>query len=262
MGTRKKKQSVFSKIPNKTWLILSVILGIGLWILIASTEAGGVIFAEPWAVLAKCAAKIKDQTLWPNVCISLFRVIVGFLCGFVVSIPVAFLMGWYKPFRSLVEPWIQFIRNIPPLAYIPLVIAGAGVGEKAKIIVIFIASFLVLVVTIYQGVCNVDVTLIKAARVLGANDRDIFFRVVIPASTPFILVGTRLGLSASLTTLVAAELTGASKGLGMMIQKAQGYYDMATVLLGIIIIGIIGMLFEKLVRFLERRFTRWQETVQ
>lgn len=262
MGTGKKKQSVFSKIPNKAWLLLSVVLGFALWIFIASTDAGGVIFAEPWAVLAKCVAKIKDATLWPNVYISLFRVVVGFICGFIISIPVAFLMGWYQPFRSLVEPWIQFIRNIPPLAYIPLVIAGAGVGEKAKIIVIFIASFLVLVVTIYQGVCNVDVTLIKAARVLGANDRDIFFRVVIPASTPFILVGTRLGLSASLTTLVAAELTGASKGLGMMIQKAQGYYDMATVLLGIIIIGIIGMLMEKLVRFLERRFTGWQETVQ
>lgn len=262
MGTGKKKQTYFSALPSRVWLLLSLLLGIGLWIFIASTEAGGVIFAQPWAVLSKCAAKIRDRTLWPNVSISLFRVIAGFSCGFLVSIPAAFFMGWYRPFRNLVEPWIQFIRNIPPLAYIPLVIAGAGVGERAKIIVIFIASFLVLVVTIYQGVCNVDVTLIKAARVLGANDRDIFFKVVIPASAPFILVGTRLGLSASLTTLVAAELTGASKGLGMMIQKAQGYYDMATVLLGIIMIGIIGMLMEKLVRFLERRFTRWQETVQ
>ena len=192
---------------------------------------------------------------------SLFRVIVGFLCGFVASIPIAFLMGWYAPVRNLVAPWIQFVRNIPPLAYIPLVIAGAGVGEKAKIIVIFIASFLVLVVTIYQGVCNVDVTLIKAARVLGATDKDIFFKVVIPASTPFILVGARLGLSTSLTTLVAAELTGASKGLGMMIQKAQGYYDMATVLMGILIIGIIGLTFEQIVRFLERELTGWQETM-
>jgi len=138
---------------------------------------------------------------------------------------------------------------------------GAGVGEQAKVIVIFIATFLVLVVTIYQGVCNVDTTLIKAARVLGAKDRDIFFRVVIPASTPFIFTGARLGLSAALTTLVAAELTGASKGLGMMIQKASGYYDMATVLLGIILIGIIGMALEKLVKFLERRLTGWQETI-
>lgn len=258
----KKKTSALARIPSQMWMVLSVVSAFVLWILIASTEAGGVVFAEPWQVFAKFMSKLQDGTLWPHIYISLFRVIVGFLCGFVASIPIAFLMGWYTPFRNLVAPWIQFVRNIPPLAYIPLVIAGAGVGEKAKIIVIFIASFLVLVVTIYQGVCNVDVTLIKAAKVLGATDADIFFKVVIPASTPFILVGARLGLSASLTTLVAAELTGASKGLGMMIQKAQGYYDMATVLMGIIIIGIIGLTFEQIVRFLERKLTGWQETMQ
>lgn len=262
METAKNKTTFWAKIPNTAWMLLSLVAACLLWVFIASTEAGGVVFAEPWEVFAKLIAKISDGTLWPHVYISLFRVIAGFSLGFIVALPIAFLMGWYAPFRNLVAPWIQFVRNIPPLAYIPLVITGAGVGEKAKVIVIFIASFLVLVVTIYQGVCNVDATLIKAARVLGANDRDIFFKVVIPASAPFILVGARLGLSASLTTLVAAELTGASKGLGMMIQKAQGYYDMATVLLGILIIGIIGMLMEQLVRFLERKLTGWQETVQ
>lgn len=256
-----KKKGAPARIPGRVWMVISVIAALTLWIVIASTPAGGVIFAEPWEVFAKLAVKVKDGTLWPHIGISLFRVIAGFLLGFTASIPVAFLMGWYEPFRNLVSPWIQFVRNIPPLAYIPLIITGAGVGEKAKIIVIFIASFLVLVVTIYQGVCNVDATLIKAARVLGASDRDIFFKVVIPASTPFILVGARLGLSASLTTLIAAELTGASKGLGVMIQKAQGYYDMATVLMGILIIGVIGIGMEQLVRFLERRLTGWQETV-
>lgn len=256
------KKSLFSRIPGRAWMVISVVAAFLLWIVIASTEAGGVVFAEPWEVAEKFIVKVKDGTLWPHTYISLFRVIAGFSLGFIASIPIAFLMGWYMPFRNLVAPWIQFVRNIPPLAYIPLIITGAGVGEKAKIIVIFIASFLVLVVTIYQGVCNVDATLIKAAKVLGAADKDIFFKVVIPASTPFILVGARLGLSASLTTLVAAELTGASKGLGMMIQKAQGYYDMATVLLGILIIGIIGIGMEQLVKFLERRLTGWQETVQ
>lgn len=261
-----KKKTGFSKfiasIPGWVWLLISILAALLLWVAVASTSAGSVVFAKPWEVFLKLIAKLQDGSLWPHISISLFRVIGGFSLGFIVSIPVAFLMGWYAPFRNLISPWIQFVRNIPPLAYIPLIIVGAGVSEKAKIIVIFIASFLVLVVTIYQGVCNVDATLIKAARVLGANDADIFFKVVIPASTPFILVGARLGLSASLTTLVAAELTGASKGLGMMIQKAAGYYDMATVLLGIIVIGIIGIAMEKLVRFLERRLTGWQETVQ
>ncbi len=258
----KKNNSALYAIPANVWLAISIATAFVIWILIEATEAGGVIFASPAEVFAKLIQRLQDGSLWEHIYMSLFRVITGFMIGFVASIPIAFLMGWYAPFRNLVAPWIQFIRNIPPLAYIPLVIAGAGVGENAKIIVIFIASFLVLVVTIYQGVCNVDVTLIKAARVLGASDRDIFFKVVIPASTPFILVGARLGLSASLTTLVAAELTGASKGLGMMIQKAQGYYDMATVLMGILIIGIIGLTFEQIVRYLERSLTGWQETMQ
>lgn len=262
MQMQTKRNSFWNKIPGWVWLLISIATAFALWIAVASTEAGRIVFAEPWEVFEKFIKKMSDGTLMAHVGISLYRVLVGFALGFVASIPVAFLMGWYAPVRNLIAPWIQFVRNIPPLAYIPLIIVGAGVGEQAKIIVIFIASFLVLVVTIYQGVLNVDVTLIKAARVLGARDRDIFLKVVIPASAPFILVGARLGLSASLTTLVAAELTGASKGLGMMIQKASGYYDMATVLMGIIIIGIIGITFEQIVRFLERRLTGWQETIQ
>ena len=125
-----------------------------------------------------------------------------------------------------------------------------------------IASFLVQVVTVYQGVKGVDATLIKAARVLGAGNRDIFFKIIIPASTPYILVAARLGLSTSLTTLMASEIVGGDRGLGMMIQKASGYYQMDVVLLGIILLGIIGITFEKIVKFLERRFTGWQETVQ
>lgn len=105
-----------------------------------------------------------------------------------------------------------------------------------------------------------DATLVKAAKVLGASSKDIFLTVVIPASTPFILVAARLGLSSSLTTLIAAELTGASRGLGMMIQKAQSYYDRETMLLGILVIGVMGIIFERIVYYLERRLTGWQET--
>ncbi|MEG1390211.1 MAG: ABC transporter permease subunit, partial [Angelakisella sp.] len=188
-----KLSAFLSAIPKGVWLLISFAAAVLLWIAIASTEAGGVVFAEPWVVIQKMIDKLQDGTLLPHIGISMFRVLCGFGLGFVISIPVAFLMGWYEPFRNLILPWIQFVRNIPPLAYIPLIIVGVGIGEAAKIIVIFIASFLVLVVTIFQGVCNVDITLIKAARVLGAKDRDIFFKVVIPASTPFILVGARLG---------------------------------------------------------------------
>lgn len=248
------------KMPDWIWAIISLLLAICLLQLLSIMPKTEMVFSSPISILTAFLKKAADGTIWRHIGISLFRVFAGFGFGFIVAIPVAFLMGWYNIFRNLVEPWIQFIRNIPPIAYIPLVIAGVGVGEEAKVVVIFIATFLVNVVSIYQGVRNVDVTLLKAARVLGANNRDIFIKVVIPASTPFILVGVRLGLSAALTTLIAAEMTGASSGLGMMVTSAGQYFDMATVLLGIIIIGIIGLLLEKLVKFLERRLTGWQET--
>ncbi len=220
------------------------------------------VFAPPSEVFASLLSKMESGRIYEHVWASLSRVLTGFALAFVVSIPVAFLMAWYDPIRLIIEPWIQFIRNIPPLAYVFLIIAWLGIGNTSKVAVIFIASFLVQVITIYQGVRNVDTTLIKAARVLGARQIDIFFKVTIPASTPFILVAARLGLSTSLTTLMASEIIGGDRGLGMMIQQASGYYDMATVLLGILMLGIIGICFEKIVYFLERRFTGWQETIR
>ena len=109
---------------------------------------------------------------------------------------------------------------------------------------------------------NVDETLIKAARVLGANDRDIFVRVIAPATLPFILTAVRLGASVALTTLIAAESTGAVAGLGMRIRALNQTYDSAPMLAYVIIIGILGILIEKIIRFLEKKLTGWQETIK
>lgn len=257
---KQKSSSLWGKIPNWAWLLISLAAAVALWLFASAMRP--MTFANPAQVWSAFLAKLTDGSLLPHVGASLSRVLIGFGLAFVVSIPVAFLMAWYDPFRHVVEPWIQFIRNIPPLAYVFLLVAFLGVGQESKITVIFIAAFLVMVITIYQGVKGVDTTLIKAAWVLGASQKDVFFKVIIPASTPFILVAARLGLSTSLTTLMASEIVGGDRGIGMMIQKASGYYDMATVLMGIILLGIIGICFEKIVRFLERRFTGWQETIQ
>lgn len=239
---------------------ISVLAAFLLWLVISYQGfKSSKVFAPPGAVFGAFWARAASGNIWVHIGASMYRVFVGFILAFAASIPVAFLMGWYKPFREIVQPWLRFIRCIPPLAFIPLVIVGAGVGESAKIIVIFIAAFLVMVISIYGGVVNVDSTLIKAAKVLGANDRTIFLKVVIPASLPYIIIAARLGLSASLTTLIAAELTGAQVGLGQMIQESANYFRMDVVLMGIFLIGIVGLLFEQVVGFLEGRLTSWQE---
>jgi NitT/TauT family transport system permease protein len=167
-------------------------------------------------------------------------------------------MGWYPTVRNLVEPWIQFLRTIPPIALIPLVILAMGLGEPPKYTIIFVAAFLVMVVTIYQGVKEVDKTLIRAAYTFGASDKDIFMDIVIPASFPYILVGARLGMAASLTTLIAAELTGTTFGLGARIQGAQQFMDTSIVLMGIITIGVIGFVLDKILLLLEKKLTKWK----
>jgi NitT/TauT family transport system permease protein len=255
----KKGKSIADRIPSKAWLLLSFATAMLLWYILSVIPATSRAFPNVVVVLSSIQTMISRGLLWKVISSSLISVAMGYVLGFVIALPVAILMAWYKPVRFILEPWIQFIRNIPPLAYVPLIVIAAGVGRKPQVIVITIACFLTMCITIYQGVINVDETLIKAARVLGATDKDIFIRVIAPATLPFILTAVRLGASVALTTLIAAESTGAVAGLGMRIRSLNNSFESAPMLLYIIIIGILGITIEKVIKYLERRLTSWQE---
>ncbi|MFI7455180.1 ABC transporter permease [Nonomuraea sp. NPDC049714] len=237
--------------------LIAVALGLALWTLLSSIGVQGL--PGPLAVAAKGGELIADGTLLLDAAASLRRVLLGFVLGTLLAVPVGFLMGWYATARGLLEPYVQFFRTIPPLAIIPLAIVLLGIGEVPKVFVIFLASFLSSVVATFQGVVDVDKTLINAARVLGASDRTIFLKVVVPASTPFILVGMRVGLGSAWGTLVAAELIAAQEGLGFRMQQAQLYYDLSTIFVGLIAIGVLGLLMDRLLLLADRRLTDWQE---
>lgn len=242
-----------------TWSIISFAVAMGFWYLLSRLPQTQRAFPFIDVTFKALLTMIEREVLWLDISSSLISVSAGFALGFAIALPVAILMAWYKPVRNVIEPWIQFIRNIPPLAYVPLIVIVAGVGRKPQIIVITIACFLTMCITIYQGVRNIDATLIKAARVLGAKDKDIFIRVIAPASLPFILTAIRLGASVALTTLIAAESTGAIAGLGMRIRSLNNNFESAPMLAYVIIIGIIGISLEKGIKFLEKRLTGWQE---
>ena len=247
------------QLPSWGWLTISFLVAMLLWFFLSVNEKTARSFPFLPAILEALGTVIERGILLEDFVSSMISVLSGFALGFVTAVPVAFLMAWYLPIRNILEPWIQFIRNIPPLAYVPLVVIAVGVGRTPQIIVIWLATFLIMTVTIYQGVRNVDETLLKAARVLGAKDSDLFVKVVFPATTPFILTAVRLGVSVALTTLIAAESTGASAGLGMRIRSFSNSFDVAPLLLYIILIGIIGISSEKLIKTLERKLTGWQE---
>jgi NitT/TauT family transport system permease protein len=213
------------------------------------------------AVLDRFIALAQDGQLFEDMFASLRRVLIGFALGSIIAVPVGFLMGWYPIARGFIDPWVQFFRVIPRLAIIPLAIVTLGIDEKPKIFVIFLAAFLSSVVSTYQGVVSVDKTFINAARVLGAKDGTIFTRVIIPASTPFILVGFRIGLGSAWATVVAAELIAAQSGLGFRMQQAQLYYELPTIFVSLIAIGVLGLAMDRLVVLAEERLTHWQERV-
>ncbi|AEM84830.1 ABC transporter permease [Streptomyces violaceusniger] len=237
--------------------LIALVLGVAIWALTAA--AGLADIPGPLSVSSRARELLADGTLTQDALASLQRVLLGFALGTLVAVPVGFLMGWYPVARGLLEPYVQFFRTIPPLALIPLVIVLMGIGETPKIFVIFLAAFMSCVVAAFQGVTGVDRTLIDAARVLGASDRTVFLKVVIPASTPFILVGMRIGLGAAWATVVAAEMIGAQKGLGFEMVHAQTYYDVPTIFVGLISIGVIGLVMDRLLLVAERRLTAWQE---
>ncbi|MBE7732925.1 ABC transporter permease [Devosia faecipullorum] len=247
---------------DKTALVLapiSILGGIGLWWL--ATTLTATPLPGPVEVLERFVKSFASGQWWSDTRASLTRVLTGFALGVLLAIPVGFLMGWYKVARGLIDPWIQFFRVIPPLAIIPLAIVTMGIDETPKIFVIFLASFLSSVVAAYQGVVSVDKTFINAARVLGASDWVIFTRVVIPASTPFILVGFRIGLGSAWATVVAAELIAAQGGLGFRMQQGQLYYDLPIIFVSLISIGVLGLLMDRVVVLAERKLTAWQERI-
>ena len=254
-----KKKSLASRIPSKVWLLISFAVAMLVWYIMSIIPQTSRAFPNVVVTIQGLMTMVERGVFWQDLSSSLISVAMGYAIGFVIALPVAILMAWYVPVRNILEPWIQFIRNIPPLAYVPLIVICAGVGRLPQVIVINIACFLIMCVTIYQGVINVDETLIKAARVLGATDRDIFVRVITPATLPFILTAVRLGASVALTTLIAAESTGAMAGLGMRIRSLNNSFDAAPMLAYVIIIGIIGITLEKIIKFLERKLTGWQE---
>ena len=146
-----KNKSLADKIPKRVWLLISFAVAMLFWYILSIIPSTSRAFQNVVVVCQSIKTMIDRGVLGTDILSSLISVVAGYVLGFVIALPVAILMAWYKPVRYIIEPWIQFIRNIPPLAYVPLIVIAAGVGRKPQIIVITIACFLTMCITIYQG---------------------------------------------------------------------------------------------------------------
>jgi len=212
-----------------------------------------------WNRLISVASEgYQNVTLAEHLSFSLFRVIVGFFLGALVGIPLGYAMGLSNWFRGWFDPIVEFMRPVPPLALIPLVIIWAGIGEQGKIILLFLAALWIMAIGARSGVSGVNITKVHAAYSLGASKVQILRHVIIPNSLPEIFTAARVAMGVCWGTVVAAELVAAEKGVGKMIVAASKFQDTDIVLMGIILIGIIGFGIDVLMRYAERLLVPWK----
>lgn len=257
--TFKKAQRGILKVAGTVIPFAGLVL---LWWLLRQTGLiNPGLLPSPFAVLAHFWGSLTHGDLGINMLMSLQRVVIGLLLGTAVAVPVGFLIGWYQPVRRLVDPLINFFRALPPIALIPLVIVYLGIGEVAKISILFYASFFAAVIVMYEGMAAISPIYVRVARTLGATDFEIFWRVMVPLTVPHMLVALRVALGVCWATLVAAELVAAQQGLGAMIQNASSFFDLNTIYLGIICIGTLALLMDIALRRLSARLVAWQDKV-
>ncbi len=198
--------------------------------------------------------------LYNHIFYSLVRVISGFTIAAVIAVPLGITMGWSKTVNNLLEPVVELIRPIPPLAWIPIAILWFGIGMKSAAFIIFLGAFFPILLNTVNGVRSIDPILIEAAYTMNASNRDIFFKVLIPGAIPSILTGARIGIGIGWMTLVAAEFTGVKKGygLGYMIMTARDIQRPDEIIAGMLVIGVIGFIIDVFLRFLESIFAPWR----
>ncbi len=241
-------------------------LSVALVLWYALTTLTGVIsparFASPgdvWAAWLQITTQgYADAKLWRHIVQSCMLVLFGFVVAVAVGVPLGLAMGWSKRAEAFINPVFLLLRPIPPLAWIPLAIVWLGLGNAAKIMVIFVAAFVPSVINTYAGVRSMEPHLLEASAMLGAKRFTFIREVLVPGSLPHIFTGLRLSLQASWTTLVAAELVGALYGLGQVLSAAAQDIFPAMILVGMIFVGVCGGAMTWLLGRVEKRSMPWR----
>lgn len=242
---------------------LSLCAVVGLYWLVAMR--GGVnstLMPTPDRVARTFAEEVYSGELLSNLGLSLRRVLLGYAIGMSLAVILGTLAGWFRPVGLVINPLIDAIRPIPALAYLPLIILWVGIGESARVVIIILAAFKAGVVSSRAGMAEVPSIYIDAAKTLGATRKRIFWTIALPATIPYVAAGMRVGFTTSWLAVVAAELVAANGGLGYMIRNAGRYFQTDVVMVGIITIGVVAFVLDRLLQVASLRLTRWSERAE
>ena len=242
---------------------LSILGFIALWWLLANSGWVRPEFLPSPPKLVETFAELLDKgyggsPLEKHVGMSVMRAITGFLLAVLIGVPFGILIGRNDVAYAIVAPIIGFLLPIPPIAFATLFVFYFGIGESSKIGLIFMAAFWYVVLNCSDGVRAVPLTLIRAGQSIGLSSSQLFFRVIIPAAMPAIMTALRAASSISWTLVVASELLGAQAGLGFIILDSAQYFNVPATFIGIVLIGIIGLVWELLLSGIQRRVLHWQ----
>lgn len=246
-----------------TLSLTTLTLLLALWWLVTALQLIEPLFLPPpqqvlhqLGVIAS-AQGFMDATLWQHLAASLGRILLALLAAAAIGVPTGIMMGLSATARGILDPLIELYRPVPPLAYLPLMVIWFGIGETSKILLIYLAIFAPVTLSTLQGVRNAQQVRLRAAQSLGASRWQLLWLVILPGALPEILTGLRIGLGVGWSTLVAAELIAATRGLGFMVQSAGEFLATDVVLAGILVIALIAFGLELGLRTLQRRLTPW-----
>ena len=261
---RRKRLGLHWPFSRQLTLSLATITTIILlwWWVAAEQWVSPLFLPPPGQVLVKLISiagpqGFMDATLWQHLAASLLRILTALLAAVLIGIPVGIAMGLSPTVRGILDPLIELYRPVPPLAYLPLMVIWFGIGETSKILLIYLAIFAPVAMSTMAGVRSAKQVRIRAAEALGASRIQVVWHVILPGALPEILTGFRIGLGVGWSTLVAAELIAATRGLGFMVQSAGEFLATDVVLAGIGVIAVIAFCLELGLRALQRRLTPW-----
>lgn len=253
---RERRSHVLSgRLQTAGMYLISIVIGVGVWQLLAM-RYGPALVASPKETVVAAKDLAADGTLLNSVIASGRRILIGWGLGVVVGVPVGLLMGRLRLIRQLLDPYIEFFRFIPPVAFVTLAVVWLGIGESSKVVLIFYTSVFIVTLNTIAGVLSVNESKLRAATSLGASRWQVMRSIVLPATVPHIVTGARLAMGNSFLTIVSAEIVAAQVGLGALIWTSRNYGRIDWVFVGIITLGILGFVFDRVLRIVASRALR------
>ena len=234
----------------------SVVVVIGAWQLASTYLISPFFLPSPSSIVQAFQHLLANGQLEQDTGISLFRILSGWLLGSLVGAPVGFLLGTSRVAKAVLDPFVHFLRFIPALALVSLFMVWFGVGEESKILLIMYAVAFLVTVTTATGVAAISDDKVAAAKCLGSSGLALFWRVRVPAAMPHVYTAMRLGLANAFLVIIAVEIIAANSGLGYLIWTARLYFQISWMFVGVVTLGILGVVTDRLWRLLGRTMLR------